>query len=445
MSTKSIIVALYRVGCFKTGNFTLKSGKKSNFYIDLRVLVQHPKLLDCVARLISDAILSDEDYDKNVSICGLPYGGIPMATLVARVLSVPQVIVRKEKKRYGTCKQIEGIDCLDEACKVIIIDDIITSGTSINEFADIFKKEAPNVELFKRAFVFIDREEEKFDMKVVPKAVFTLSEIKSILEQSKGRKFKQLSFGERAKKANNKITKRLFEIIEKKKTNLVVSIDDVLVELIPDLVEKIGKHVCAIKFHSDAWELGDDNLWCIKKINDLSLEHNFMLFEDRKFADIGNTVEKQFNRISDNYERLDLVTVLPVFGEGTLKCIKDSAKSSVGMMIVSEVSTRDNLLDARYTEQCVEMGKMYSDSVVGFICQKRVDNDDGFVYMTPGVKINSNGDDKDQRYREPKEAIIRDNCDVIIVGRGITQSDNPEEAAVIYARESFESYLNKFE
>ncbi|MCK5347229.1 MAG: orotidine-5'-phosphate decarboxylase, partial [Candidatus Heimdallarchaeota archaeon] len=395
-------------------NFTLKSKRKSNFYIDLRILALYPKLLNKVALLIGESISQEYDGSHPLAICGLPYGGIPLATLISQHLDVPLLIVRKEKKKYGTNKQIEGIDKLDSTYKVVIIDDIITSGTSINEFVQIFEKEAPHTKLFPIAFIFIDRQEEKHDMKLTFKSVFTLCDIKThlnipnILDVNDIDPDNTMTFGQRAEIANNNMTKRLFRIMERKKTNLVVSFDTTNSKSVSDFIEKVKDYVCAIKFHSDAWSShGRDWLeskQMVKTITNLAIKYDIMLFEDRKFADIGATVEKQYTSIRANYGNLDMVTVLPIFGEGTLKSIDNCSKGTVGMVIVSQVSTKNNLLDDNFTKRCVEIANNNSESVVGFVCQTRVADDSAFIYMTPGVKIGDTSDGKDQQYRTPEQA-----------------------------------------
>ena len=73
---------------------------------------------------------------------------------------------------------------------------------------------------------------------------------------------------------------------------------------------------------------------------------------------------------------------------------------------------------------------------------KLISNND-LLYLTPGVNINISKDKIDQQYRTPDDAIIRDNCDIIIVGRGIYDSDEPEKTAEIYKFLAWNAYQLK--
>jgi orotidine 5'-phosphate decarboxylase subfamily 1 len=214
---------------------------------------------------------------------------------------------------------------------------------------------------------------------------------------------------------------------------------------------EVKDHVCGIKYHSDMWSLPNRqifNEWIKQQYENKTLE-DVMIFEDRKFADIGAIVQRQFDMIGDTYAvednlmLLDLVTVIPIAGEGTIKAIRQ--QSDVGIMLVSQLSSADNLIDTQFTQQCVKMAKTHKRQITGFICQKRVHDDDRFVYMTPGVHISNNTDQQDQQYRTPEEAIIRDECDVIIVGRGITHNPDPKAAAQLYQQRGYQAYLKRFE
>lgn len=175
------------------------------------------------------------------------------------------------------------------------------------------------------------------------------------------------------------------------------------------------------------------------------MKYDFMIFEDRKFADIGNTVEQQYNTLAKNYKRLDLVTVLPIFGDGTIKAIGKCSNFQVGQFIVRQGSTSDNLFTEDYFNKCVEMCENDKTAVVtGFICQKRLETDsERFIYATPGVSLSQKSDGKNQQYRSVSDALIRDNCDAIIVGRGITGAQDPEAMAKMYSEEAYKCYQNK--
>ena len=119
-----LILKLHEIGSIKFGEFTLKSGKVSPYYLDLRFLVSYPDILRLVI-LEYAKILKNLEYDI---IVGIPYTGIPIATALALELNQPMIFTRKEAKEYGTKKIIEGIYKKDQ--KAVIIDDVISDGAS---------------------------------------------------------------------------------------------------------------------------------------------------------------------------------------------------------------------------------------------------------------------------------------------------------------------------
>ena len=134
----------------KTGTFILSSGKKSNYYVDIKKAITDPQVLDLIAELIKMNINSD-NIDK---IAGPALGAVPIATAVSLKTKKPLIIIRKEKKGYGTSKLIEGT--IKEGDKVAIIEDVTTTGNSLLRAIRIIEENSGRV---RRAFVIVDREE----------------------------------------------------------------------------------------------------------------------------------------------------------------------------------------------------------------------------------------------------------------------------------------------
>ena len=147
---RKLVNDLYEIKALKFGEFRLKSGVLSPFYVDLRGIIAHPPILQAVALRILD-ILRPLRLDR---IAGIPYAGLPIATAVALAGNLPMLYARKEVKDHGTRRAIEGTFTPGEV--VVLIDDVITDGASKFEAA------APFLEaglLVKEFVIFLDREQ----------------------------------------------------------------------------------------------------------------------------------------------------------------------------------------------------------------------------------------------------------------------------------------------
>lgn len=151
MISKDYLINLLKENeVFLEGDFTLSSGKKSNYYINMKKAITEPEILSTISKLITEKI-KDDKIDK---VAGPALGAVPIATAVSLESKIPLLMIRKEKKGYGTSKLIEGE--LNEGDDVIVVEDVSTTGGSLLKAIKAIEENGGNVV---RAFVVVDRQE----------------------------------------------------------------------------------------------------------------------------------------------------------------------------------------------------------------------------------------------------------------------------------------------
>jgi uridine monophosphate synthetase len=113
---------LHRIGAIRFGDFVLKDGRHSPFYVDLRVLIGSPAVL----QLVASALLERAATLRYDCLAGIPYAGLPLAVAMSLQSGRRLVYPRKEAKRYGTQRLVEGVFTAGE--RALVIDDVITTG-----------------------------------------------------------------------------------------------------------------------------------------------------------------------------------------------------------------------------------------------------------------------------------------------------------------------------
>lgn len=124
---------LIRERSYREGDFTLASGKRSKYYIDLKATTLHPEGAWLIGRMAVDLI-----QDRRLAVDGvggLTLGADPLATAISlaafeRKLHWPAYIVRKEPKDHGTARYIEGCENLHEKARLLVVEDVVTTGGS---------------------------------------------------------------------------------------------------------------------------------------------------------------------------------------------------------------------------------------------------------------------------------------------------------------------------
>ncbi|KAG8537041.1 hypothetical protein GDO81_025176 [Engystomops pustulosus] len=225
------------------------------------------------------------------------------------------LIRRKEAKDYGTKRLVEGAITPGETC--LIIEDVVTSGSSVLETAEVLRREGLRVT---DAIVLVDREQggrEKLAAAGIRlHSIYTLTQILEML-QRQGKVDTEMVEDVRRFIAENQVTapiptactalsysaraalpvthpmaKRLLLLMEKKRSNLCVSADVTDAAELLRLAAELGPSICLLKTHVDILE--DFTSDVSSQLRALALQHDFLIFEDRKFADIGNTVKHQY-------------------------------------------------------------------------------------------------------------------------------------------------------
>lgn len=251
-----------------------------------------------------------------------------------------------------------------------------------------------------------------------------------------------MPYENRAEHSSNRVGRRLLKIMSEKQTNLCVAIDLTSTCKVLQLAELLGPHICVLKTHVDI--LDDFSPRFVEKLKQIAAAHNFLIMEDRKFADIGNTVKLQFsNGIYRISTWADLVTAHSLPGKSLIQALDSSDGIERGIFLLAEMSSAENLITEGYNASTVKLAQDFPGSVCGIVGQKPQCVDvPGMIQLTPGIQLDKLKDNLGQQYNTPEHAVAR-GADIGVVGRGIIESDNPLEAALIYKKQLWEAYIKR--
>ena len=296
--------------------------------------------------------------------------GLPIATYISTKYNKPLIYLRDKAKQYGTGKLIEGEYKSSDRC--VIIDDVITSGGSMEEAINNLKDKVTVVQ----AAVVMDRQQ-GYKCSLPITALLNKTDV---------------------------VKYRLKTIKEKKQSNLCFSADIEDPYALMDILEQIGKYIVACKIHYDIINIYEYDGEFKDALIAMSIKHDFLIMEDRKFVDISYIVEKQYMQFCN---WVDLITVHASVNDEVISKLS-------GVLLVANMSNNNYDL----TNNALSLAKNNLKNVIGFITQWRITCGD-LICMTPGIS-NSTTQDGDQQYRQITDV----DTDFIIVGRALYNSSN---------------------
>jgi orotidine-5'-phosphate decarboxylase len=216
----------------------------------------------------------------------------------------------------------------------------------------------------------------------------------------------------------------------------------------------LGPYIAVFKTHIDI--ISDFGVNTIDRLQELAKKHNFLIFEDRKFVDIGNTVQKQYRggalRI---YDWAHIINASVLAGDGIIdalaQTIEHGDERDRGILILAEMTSKGSLAVGEYTQASVEIAKKHRKHVLGFVSTQQLSSfttsdhgasEEDFVIFTTGISISSHGDALGQQYQSPASAMAR-GADFLIVGRGIYSGPDPVASAQAYREAGWAAYLSR--
>ena len=131
------------------GEFTLRSGRTSHYYLDKYLFSTEPDVLRALGAMMAERLPAE-----TTKLAGAELGGIPLVTAASLASGLPCVFIRNQKKDYGTAQQLEGK--LEAGDRVVLVEDVCTTGGQILEAAQVIADAGATVV---KIIGTIDREE----------------------------------------------------------------------------------------------------------------------------------------------------------------------------------------------------------------------------------------------------------------------------------------------
>src|SRR3989339_31770 len=147
-----------------------------------------------------------------------------------------------------------------------------------------------------------------------------------------------MDYQQRSQSTANPTAKRLFKLMAEKQTNLCLAADLTDFNGLTDLIDKIGGQICVLKTHIDIISNLPDNF--AEKLDELKNKHDFLIFEDRKFADIGHTVKNQYAQgLYKIADWADIINAHIIPGPGIIEGLAEiGLPKGRGLLLLAEMS-----------------------------------------------------------------------------------------------------------
>ena len=146
---RQVLAAAIKDAAYLEGDFVLRSGKRSKYYIDKYRFETQPHILADLGRCFADHV-----GERTTLIAGAELGGVALAAATSMACDRPFIIVRNARKDYGTGNLFEGV--LSQGDRVLIIEDVATTGGQVLEAAKAIVDHGARVE---KIVAVIDRQQ----------------------------------------------------------------------------------------------------------------------------------------------------------------------------------------------------------------------------------------------------------------------------------------------
>jgi len=259
------------------------------------------------------------------------------------------------------------------------------------------------------------------------------------------------SWGRRWSENSLVMARTYMEVACRKESLVCLAADRSTMAELNQLIDEVGPYLAALKTHVDLvddWTPEAWSVFCAK-----ASAADLLIFEDRKFADIGGISRKQMSGVYNIRSWADLVTAHLISGPDVVDGLQagwgDVGREG-GVLLLAQMSSRGNLLEPDYTAKVVSVGKSHP-GVFGFIGNGSRPEElkllrqavgAGKLIWTPGINLTVGDGEMGQRYGDPREAVLA-GSDCIIVGSGIHKAANPAQQAKAYAESSWNALLER--